>query len=214
MTEEEFYHKIHLQYLKSNSLLEGDGGFQIKRGMAHSVSGYTEDLFALFIAERLKRNDLIYYVDKVVSIRLRENARATSFKPDLLIIKNNVITHYFDLKTNLGWNRNAGAYLTQKNEFISQIRGKKAWINYNDRYDNATEAIIHNVTIAEDIKYEMLVLLGGNINQKQKIENSLSAENLEFVTMDVLRDKVPGEDRWKINRTGFDRLYESLEKLK
>ena len=35
----------------------------------------------------------------------------------------------FDLKTNLGWNRDLAKYLKTKNEFINKIKGKKAWIH-------------------------------------------------------------------------------------
>ena len=104
MTEMEFFEKVYQKYQESNHLLEGDGGFNIKRGMAHVISGYLEDLFALYIAQKVNRKDVEYFVDKVISIRFFEKEKAKSFKPDLAIIDNGVMTHYFDLKSNLGWN--------------------------------------------------------------------------------------------------------------
>ena len=122
MTEIEFFEKIHIKYKESNLLIEGDGGFNIKRGMAHVMSGYLEDLFALFIAKKINNPELEFYVDKVTSIRFKINEKAKSFKPDLMIIENGVMTHYFDLKSNLGWNRNAENYLINKNDFISNLK--------------------------------------------------------------------------------------------
>ena len=55
MTEVAFFEKIHQKYKESNLLMEGNGGFNIKRGMAHVMSGYLEDLFALFIARKMDR---------------------------------------------------------------------------------------------------------------------------------------------------------------
>jgi hypothetical protein len=34
MTEVQFFEKVHQKYKDSNHLLEGDGGYRIKRGMA------------------------------------------------------------------------------------------------------------------------------------------------------------------------------------
>ncbi|WP_459211408.1 hypothetical protein [Aquimarina rhabdastrellae] len=66
MTEVQFFEKVHQKYKDSNHLLEGDGGFNIKRGMAHVMSGYLEDLFALYIAQKVNRKDVEYFVDKVI----------------------------------------------------------------------------------------------------------------------------------------------------
>jgi hypothetical protein len=104
MTKEEFIGKIHQHRKNAENLMEGDGGYKIKRGMAHVISGYVEDLFALFLASNIGNKDLEFYVDKVTSIRFNKNKKAKSFKPDLSIINNNTLTHYFDLKTNMGWN--------------------------------------------------------------------------------------------------------------
>ena len=82
MTQEEFVEKIHFFTRNAKKLIEGDGGYNIKRGMAHVTSGYVEDLFALYIAKKLNRSDLLYLVDKVTSIRFSKNGKATTFKPD------------------------------------------------------------------------------------------------------------------------------------
>jgi hypothetical protein len=115
MTKEEFIHKIQQYRIDAEKLIEGDGGYNIKRGMAHVISGYVEDLFALYVATKIAKKEIEFFVDKVTSIRFNESDKAKSFKPDLSIVNNNVLTHYFDLKTNMGWNRDFVSYLEEKN---------------------------------------------------------------------------------------------------
>lgn len=204
MTEIEFFEKIHQKYKESNLLMEGDNGFQIKRGMAHTVSSYLEDLFAVFIATKINRRDIAYYVDKIISIRFNEGEKAKSFKPDLMIINNGQLTHYFDLKSNLGWNRDAQEYLTNKDAFIKKIKGRPAWIR--DKYDKS----VQHLEISEDLKYHMVVVFGGNINQKTMDTNIHLAQNLKHVSIDVLHQKRKEESHSAINNEAFENIYKSL----
>ena len=200
MTQEEFVEKIHSHTRNAKNLIEGDEGYNIKRGMAHVTSGYVEDLFALFIAKKLNRKDLQYLVDKVTSIRFTKNGKATTFKPDLSIINsNNVLTHYFDLKTNLGWNRDLATYLKTKNDFINKIKGKEAWIHF-DREN------VQEITISEKLKYKMVVIYGWNINKKQMEENIRLASEYENVELFVL-NKLDENKNLAIDNDDFERLY-------
>ena len=200
MTQEEFVEKIHFFTRNAKKLIEGDGGYNIKRGMAHVTSGYVEDLFALYIAKKLNRSDLLYLVDKVTSIRFSKNGKATTFKPDLSIINHdNVLTHYFDLKTNLGWNRDLATYLKIKNDFINKIKGRKAWIHFDK--DNVQE-----ITISEKLKYKMVVVYGWNINKNQMEENIRLAceyENLEIYVL----NKLDENKKLVIGNYDFERLH-------
>lgn len=204
MTSEEFVEKIHIHTRNAKNLIEGNGGFNIKRGMAHVTSGYVEDLFSLYLAKKLNRLDLQYLVDKVTSIRFSKNGKATTFKPDLSIINSeNVLTHYFDLKTNLGWNRDLAAYLKTKNDFINKIKGRKAWIHFDK--DN-----IQNITISEKLKYKMVVIYGWNINKNQMEENIRLAGEYENVELFVL-NKLDENKLLVIGSQDFERLHtESL----
>ena len=200
MTQEEFVEKIHLHTRNAKNLIEGNGGFNIKRGMAHVTSGYVEDLFSLYLAKKLNRLDLQYLVDKVTSIRFSKNGKATTFKPDLSIINSdNVLTHYFDLKTNLGWNRDLAAYLKTKNDFINIIKGRKAWIHFDK--DN-----IQNITISEKLKYKMVVIYGWNINKDQMEENIRLAGEYENVELFVL-NKLDENKSLVIGSQDFERLH-------
>ncbi len=200
MTQEEFVEKIHAHTRNAKNLIEGGGGYNIKRGMAHVTSGYVEDLFALYVAKRLNRLDLQYLVDKVTSIRFSLNGKATTFKPDLSIINSdNVLTHYFDLKTNLGWNRDLASYLKTKNDFINKIKGRKAWIHFDK--DNVQE-----IVISEKLKYKMVVIYGWNINRDQMEENIRLASEYENVELFVL-NKLNETKSLVIGNEDFERLH-------
>ena len=200
MKEQEFIDKIFAQKKKAHDLMEGDGGYRISRGMAHSISGYAEDLFSVYMAKKIKREDFRYYVDKVISLKLAKDANAKSFKPDLMVLDNaNIVTHYFDLKTDLGWNRRLDDYLAEKNKFIDSIKGKDAWIYYPD--DKTI-----NVKISRHIKYQMVVLFGWNINQEILKNNIHIASKLKNVEVYVLYAKDKEGEPFAINKNEFERL--------
>lgn len=124
MNEQEFIKVIRDLYLKSRDLIHYSHEYKLQRGLSHSISGATEDLFGVFIAKHLDDKDIELWVDKNISINLDDEKRVKSFRPDLFIIKNNVMTHYFDLKMDLGWSRNLKDYLSEKESFISDIKAK------------------------------------------------------------------------------------------
>lgn len=198
----EFFNKIERhQKIAAGILEENTNGYTIKRGMAHVISGYLEDLFAVYIAENIKDRTLRYYVDKVTSIRLENIKKAISFKPDLSIVKNETLTHYFDLKTNLGWNRDFVQYLEIKNNFIDSIKGKKAWI----RWDESVEEIY----ISNTLKYQMVVLYGWNINQERLHENLQKASSYKNVEVHILSHQ-SSEDN-KPNLEAFSKILNSIK---
>ncbi|WP_111710170.1 hypothetical protein [Lutibacter citreus] len=205
MNEIEFIDRVKAKSIESKKLIEGNGGYKIKRGMAHSISGFVEDLFALYVAEYINRDNLEYFVDKVISIRLNKNEKARSFKPDLMIINSeNIMTHYFDLKTNLGWNRYLENYITEKNDFINQLRGRKAWINLG-KNEKAKD-----VVISENLKYHMVVIYGGNINQETMINNLKIASNLENIEIDTLYHKNDDNANFEIDYKAFENIHNSI----
>lgn len=180
MTSLEFIQKFNYYGQKAKNLLvENDEDFPITRGMAHSISGFTEDLFALFVAKKMNRKDIQYLVDKVISVRLGGNHKAKSFKPDLAIIDNNVLTHYFDLKTNLGWNRNFTGYLHEKNEFMRQLKESRPWINFPGIPDQ-------HISVSPSCFYQMVVVYGANINQHFLKSNLELSSQLEHVKVHIL----------------------------
>lgn len=204
MTEQGFFNIIFEYERKAKNLLEDRGEYNIKRGIAHSISGFVEDLFAVYVAKRIGRKDCEYWVDKAFFLNLEGKTKAKAFKPDLAVITpSKEMTHYFDTKTNLGWNRDLQGYLKEKSDFVKSIRGQKTNGDYPIR-------------IAPDLKYQMVVIYGWNINQLQLEENrKLAAEYADCVDFYVLYTWVgPNKDDYAINQGEFDRLHQTIEKLK
>lgn len=198
MTEEDFFRKIKEHQVWCKGLAECSNGFNIKRGQAKVSSGYIEDLFAVYLAKRINRYDLQFLVDKTTSLKFSPNGKATTFKPDVSIINSeNVMTEYYDLKTNLGWNRDIEMYIKQKNDFISKIRGRKGWIYFSKEE-------IQNITFSSELKYKMVVVFGGNINQKLLAKNIEIVKEYENVELYILFDHYNNRN----NIEDFNRLYD------
>lgn len=203
MTSLEFIQKFNDYGHKARHLLVEDEGFPIKRGMAHSISGYAEDLFALFVAKKINRKDLQFLVDKVMSVRLAGSTKAKSFKPDLAIIDSNVLTHYFDLKTNLGWNRDFIGYLHGKNEFMRQLKGSHPWVNFPKLPDQ-------HLTVSESCIYQMVVIYGANINQDFLKSNLEHAKQYEFVKVHVLCPRNESTNQFEPDESAFKSIESTL----
>lgn len=205
MTSQEFFEKFNAYAFAAKGLLVEVGDFKIRRGMAHSVSGYTEDLFAVFIAEKINRKDLQFLVDKVISVRLGGSNKAKSFKPDLAIIDNNVLTHYFDMKTNLGWNRAFDGYLHEKNEFMRQLKGSHPWINFSKEPDQ-------HLTVAESCIYQMVVVYGSNINLDLLAHNLEQAKKYEYVRVHILCPRNAANE-YLIDESAFQAIESTLPSM-
>ncbi|TDO05433.1 hypothetical protein [Sunxiuqinia elliptica] len=206
MTQQEFIDKISQQYQKSGDLLEGNGGYDILRGTAHTVSGYMEDVFALYMASRINSNTYQYLVDKLISYRGEKGDKAIRFKPDLAILDKSVLMHYFDLKTNLGWIRDLKSFLKEKDELIQKIKGGKAWISFP--YVNSDNPeIVQDILISERLKYKIVVYDGWNISRNQLAENISFASTLDNVELFVLKLWNESTKEFTINQKAFDALY-------
>ncbi|TPD65919.1 hypothetical protein [Flavobacterium microcysteis] len=204
MTEQDFFDKIASHRNWCENLAEGNGDFNIKRGQAKVSSGYIEDLFALYLAKRINRKDLQFLVDKTTSLRFSKNGKATTFKPDTSIINSeNTLTNYYDLKTNLGWNRDIEKYIYHKNEFINKIKGRTGWIHFSKKE-------IQSITFSNDLKYKMVVVHGWNISQEQLNKNIELVKNFENIEFYILYDHYNN----RINTEDFDRLYDFKSELK
>ncbi len=96
-----------------------DNPYEIWRGVNHSISSKSEDLFALFIAIRLNDSTLEFIVDKTMTYKM-SGGKSIQFHPDLAIVKNGTLTHSIDLKMDMGYNRRyfeTKAFEKQKEKF-------------------------------------------------------------------------------------------------
>jgi hypothetical protein len=199
MTEKDFFDKVWTFQKQCKELSEGNGGYKIRRGQAKVSSGYIEDLFALYLAKKIDNHSLEFFVDKVTSLKFSKNGKATTFKPDLSIInEENVLTDYFDVKTNLGWNREIENYIKKKNDFIMKIKGKQGWITFSKDEKK-------NISFSDNLKYKMVVIYGGNINQEQLKINIEKVKDFENVELYILYDHY----NERINLEDFELLYSS-----
>lgn len=199
MTENEFFEKVWHFQKECKELSEGDGGYKIRRGLAKVSSGYIEDLFALYLAKRINRYDLEFLVDKSTSLRYSKKEKATTFKPDISIISDdNVFKEYYDVKTNLGWNRDIEKYIREKDMFIQKIKGREGWIHFSKDEKKL-------ITFSSDLKYKMVVVHGGNINEKLLNKNKEVVKSFENVELYILYDHY----NQRINVEDFELLYQS-----
>ena len=69
MTNQDFIYAICDFYKESRKLMVNPGDYNIWRGVSHSISSQSEDLFALFIAEKLNDPSLEFIVDQTMSYK-------------------------------------------------------------------------------------------------------------------------------------------------
>jgi hypothetical protein len=206
MTQQEFVNQISIVYRDARNLLVDKGDHDILRGTAHSVSGYMEDAFAVYMATRINKKAFQYIVDKLVCFQQAEKNKTLTFKPDLAIIDSGLLTHYYDLKTNLGWSGDFKKFLIAKNELIEKIRGNEGWITF-PHIDEQNPKIKQLIRFAENLKYKVVVYDGWNINQDQLNNYLKLATTLKNVEMCVLKESVKGEKYPIVNQEAFDSLY-------
>lgn len=104
MNATEFIKEIVAYYRESRELTIDKGEFNIWRGVSHSISSQSEDLFAKMVAQELNDTSLEFIVDKTFLMRLT-SGESMQFRPDLAIVKNGVLTKIIDLKMDMGYKR-------------------------------------------------------------------------------------------------------------
>lgn len=104
MTDQAFISTICAYYIESRKLIVETNGYNIWRGVSHSISSQSEDLFALFVAEKLNDSTLEFIVDKTMTYKI-PGEKSIQFRPDLAIVKNGTLTHSIDLKMDMGYKR-------------------------------------------------------------------------------------------------------------
>lgn len=180
---------------------------RITRGRSHSISSYTEDLFAAFLAENLGKYH--YFIDQPITIEGKKNV----IYPDVAIVdENNKIVNLLDLKMDLGFNRNSFIDFCKKKEvLITDIRNKSCHLK-----DGITKTV-KSFELDQDIKYHVVIISDTNIPKKQMKENIERTQELNNVCVySLTSNKHPNTYEKnklmdiKINIEEFDKLINNL----
>ena len=134
---------------------------KISRGRSHSISSSVEDLFANFLIKNIGCDKIL--IDQPLSI---EGVKKIIY-PDITVIKNGHIVGFFDLKMDMGWNRD-GLFELCKNNFdlVTLIGGR------NCKLKNGEDKKISNFSINKECFYNIVIVNDGNI-KSGKLENQI-----------------------------------------
>lgn len=124
---------------------------KINRGRSHSISSFTEDLFAEFLAENIECDEI--YIDQPISI---DGVKGVSY-PDIVVVRKKVVIGTCDLKMDMGWNREGLFDLCEKSfNAVKSMRGKCGKANVPDGLDKkelrftVSSDYFHNIVIISD----------------------------------------------------------------
>lgn len=151
----------------------------IKRGLSRTISGLTEDLLSYFLAVNLTE-DYDLFTDHNITF----SKGIKTIRPDTVIVKNNVIEHIIDIKTDFGWMRDKiTEFCRNKNEELKKIKGKSGKIQIlNPDGITKLEKILK---ISDNLIFHIVVINRENIS-KEKIDNHLqNVKNLKLENVEV-----------------------------
>lgn len=120
--------EIRTEYLKARQSVRPSGN--IIRGTAHTISSYAEDIFAEYISEFIDKDEFEVWIDPQISVdglRNKSEKRTLLFRPDVCIFRRatSVVEMIFDLKMDLGFNRELIKHVNDRIEEMSKFRGAK-----------------------------------------------------------------------------------------
>lgn len=131
---------------------------RIRRGRSRAISSEVEDLFARYILANDPAIETIY-VDQPLSY----NGRECSFYPDIVVVKKGVICAFFDLKTDLGWQRDGLPDLCRRHmKTLTLVRGHKVKLWEAADEDKAPRFL----KVAQRARYGVVIVSGTNVDQK------------------------------------------------
>jgi hypothetical protein len=185
---------------------------KIRRGRSHSISSIAEDLLASYLIYADKEIDLIY-IDQPVHV----HDTVKSFIPDIVIVRNDIITAFLDLKMDLGYKREGLIDLCEKDSnLLKLVRNKSCTLN-----DGQTK-IKRTFTISKSAIYDIVVISNKNI-AKDKFEQQINGSKLyeKDVAVHVLTEKehpntyglTPEEllERIQINEPAFNKMLSRIK---
>jgi hypothetical protein len=154
----------------------------IKRGLSRAISGLSEDLLSYFLAVNLTE-DYDIYTDQNITF----HRGIKTIRPDSVIVKNNVIKHILDIKTDFGWMRDKiTEFCRKKNEELINVKGTSGKVQILN-HDGITkqEKVLE---LSDDLILHIVVISRENIS-KDKLDNhlqnvkNLKLEHIELYTL-------------------------------
>ena len=180
MTDQELIDEISDRYkdARMTTMLRKN----ISRGRSHSVSSKVEDAFAFYISELLydNSNDIpdnmellidqpfTYYTDKTYSIY-----------PDIAVIIDKEVVKLFDIKMDLGWNRDFFPFCEGKQYLIDEIR------NLEVKAKNGTTKEQKSYKFSQTLKYNIVIVSNENISQEKRADNQMKIATLDKNKIEV-----------------------------
>lgn len=214
MTNREFIDSIIDMYQSAKKLNFDYQPYTIWRGVSRSISGLVEDLFALFVARRLGDDSLEFIIDKTMSIETLDG-KNISFRPDLAIVREGVITHIFDMKMDMGYKRR----FHETPEFVKEE--KKMSILRNGEYKKITYKSNGNkveLRTHKNIINQIVVISEKNEGRSTNRTDLIEAiSHLDWINIYYLSGNVhPNRGKRSvketiINEARFDQLFQDIK---
>ena len=160
MSPEEYFRKIVELYHQSRDPKYYNPN--VKRGRSSSISSELEDLTAFFIALN-NPNQCSYFTDQPMKFE-----GSTTKYPDIVIQnKDEKIKNLIDVKTDIGWNRDAMfSFCEEWERRIESIKGAKT------KFKQGKDKSIYHGIFSKELKYHVLVI--SKINSGKKLNLIMS----------------------------------------
>lgn len=127
---------------------------KVRRGRSHSISSVVEDLLADYLVQNDETIDSIY-VDQPVTVADKK----ITIYPDIMVVRNGVVTALIDVKLDIGWHRNGLTELATKHRDMAiSLRG------YSCRLRDGVTKEIRNLEISQTLSYNIVMISRTNIN--------------------------------------------------
>jgi len=214
MTNQDFISTICNFYKESRKLMVDAGDYKIWRGVSHSISSQSEDLFALFIAKKLNDSSLEFIVDKTMTYKM-PGKKSIQFRPDLAIINKGVLTHSIDLKMDMGYKRRyfeTPEFETEEKKFSTFREQTFESVSYRMN-DHKVE-----LKVSPKIKNQIVVISekneGKSSNRTDMIEaiNMMDWVSIYYLSGDVHPNNYSNELP-SVNDVQFERLINDIKQL-
>ena len=214
MTNQDFISTICNFYKESRKLMVDAGDYKIWRGVSHSISSQSEDLFALFIAKKLNDSSFEFIVDKTMTYKM-PGKKSIQFRPDLAIINKGVLTHSIDLKMDMGYKRRyfeTPEFETEEKKFSTFREQTFESVSYRMN-DHKVE-----LKVSPKIKNQIVVISekneGKSSNRTDMIEaiNMMDWVSIYYLSGDVHPNNYSNELP-SVNDVQFERLINDIKQL-